>query len=208
MEGSGPQPKDWSEGSVGSLNRSKIRFCFSKSHAWAMFGSIFPICFPFPQHRMWKARITQHSLLIPGMPLNSLPWIFCSHPCWIIWMAPSTHHAISYFWAFARAVFSAQIALPTPTFTQSPRHCTGLFLQDVHLPLGNLHDELFQRDLLCVSLSQESKVLRGRRALVWEDPTCHGATKPVHHNYWACALEPASHNYWSLCATTTEARAP
>ena len=21
------------------------------------------------------------------------------------------------------------------------------------------------------------------RALVWEDPTCHGATKPVHHNY-------------------------
>ena len=34
------------------------------------------------------------------------------------------------------------------------------------------------------------------RSLVWEDPTCHGATKPVHHNYWACALEPASHNYW------------
>ena len=25
------------------------------------------------------------------------------------------------------------------------------------------------------------------RALVWEDPTCHGATKPMHHNYWACA---------------------
>ena len=35
------------------------------------------------------------------------------------------------------------------------------------------------------------------RALVQEDPTCHGATKPVHHNYWACALEPASHNYWA-----------
>ena len=34
------------------------------------------------------------------------------------------------------------------------------------------------------------------RALVREDPTCRGATKPVHHNYWACALEPASHNYW------------
>ena len=25
------------------------------------------------------------------------------------------------------------------------------------------------------------------RALVWEDPTCRGATRPVHHNYWACA---------------------
>ena len=33
------------------------------------------------------------------------------------------------------------------------------------------------------------------QALVWEDPTCHGATKPVLHNYRACALEPASHNY-------------
>ena len=21
------------------------------------------------------------------------------------------------------------------------------------------------------------------RALVWEDPTCHGATRPVSHNY-------------------------
>ena len=24
------------------------------------------------------------------------------------------------------------------------------------------------------------------RALAWEDPTCHGATRPVSHNYWAC----------------------
>ena len=35
------------------------------------------------------------------------------------------------------------------------------------------------------------------RALVREDPTCCGATKPVRHNYWACAVETASHNYWS-----------
>ena len=25
------------------------------------------------------------------------------------------------------------------------------------------------------------------RALVWEDPTCCGATRPVNRNYWACA---------------------
>ena len=25
------------------------------------------------------------------------------------------------------------------------------------------------------------------RALVWEDPTCRGAARPVSHNYWACA---------------------
>ena len=35
------------------------------------------------------------------------------------------------------------------------------------------------------------------RALVREDPTCHRATKPRCHNYWACALEPTSHNYWA-----------
>ena len=35
------------------------------------------------------------------------------------------------------------------------------------------------------------------RALVGEDPTCRGATKPMRHNYWACALEPESHNYWA-----------
>ena len=42
-----------------------------------------------------------------------------------------------------------------------------------------------------------------------------GATKPMRHNYWACALQPKSHNYWarepqllSLHATTTEAHAP
>ena len=33
------------------------------------------------------------------------------------------------------------------------------------------------------------------RSLVQEDPTYRGATKPMHHNYWACTLEPASHNY-------------
>ena len=33
------------------------------------------------------------------------------------------------------------------------------------------------------------------QALVWEDPICRGATKPVRHNYQACALEPASQNY-------------
>ena len=46
------------------------------------------------------------------------------------------------------------------------------------------------------------------RALGQEDPTCRRATKPMHHNYWACALELASHNYWSPHATTTEAHVP
>ena len=34
-------------------------------------------------------------------------------------------------------------------------------------------------------------------SLIQKDSTCHGATKPVHHNYWVCALESGSHNYWT-----------
>ena len=43
---------------------------------------------------------------------------------------------------------------------------------------------------------QETRV----QSLVQEDPTCHGATKSVSHNYWACAIETGIHNCWSLCA--------
>ena len=43
----------------------------------------------------------------------------------------------------------------------------------------------------------ESACLCGGQSLVWEDPTCCGAAKPVHHSYWAQTLEPMSHNYWA-----------
>ena len=33
------------------------------------------------------------------------------------------------------------------------------------------------------------------RALVQEGPTCPGATKPVGHDYWPCALEPSEPHY-------------
>ena len=35
------------------------------------------------------------------------------------------------------------------------------------------------------------------QSLIQEDPTCRGASKSVHHNYWGCGLEPTSHNYWA-----------
>ena len=31
-------------------------------------------------------------------------------------------------------------------------------------------------------------------SLTLEDPTCCETTKPMYHNYWACALEPWRHN--------------
>ena len=43
-------------------------------------------------------------------------------------------------------------------------------------------------------------------SLIWEDPTCRRATKPICHSYWDCALEPQSRktgptccSYWSPC---------
>ena len=36
------------------------------------------------------------------------------------------------------------------------------------------------------------------QSLTWEDSTCHGASKPVCHSYWACTLEPRSCSSWAL----------
>ena len=33
--------------------------------------------------------------------------------------------------------------------------------------------------------------------LVWEEPRCRRATKPMCYNYWVHALKPASHSYWA-----------
>ena len=35
------------------------------------------------------------------------------------------------------------------------------------------------------------------QSLVQEDPTCHRATKPRCHSFWAYALEPRSCRYWA-----------
>ena len=44
-----------------------------------------------------------------------------------------------------------------------------------------------QQSRICLPV-QETQV----QSPVQEDPTCCGATKPVHHSYWAHALEPVS----------------
>ena len=56
-------------------------------------------------------------------------------------------------------------------------------------------------------LMQGTRGLQGTRvrALVWEDPTCRGATRPVSHNYWACAsgacaLQQEKPLQWEACA--------
>ena len=49
--------------------------------------------------------------------------------------------------------------------------------------------------------------------LLREDPTCFGATKPLCHSCWTCALEPRSQNHWDhlpqpLKSPHPRARAP
>ena len=36
-------------------------------------------------------------------------------------------------------------------------------------------------------------------SLIQKDPICCEATRPTHHNSWACAPELGSHSYWSAC---------
>ena len=157
----GHWPRIRSEGSLDSSNWSRVLFCFSKNHAQAMSGNVFPICFSFLQHRMWEARITQHSLLTPQMPLNSLEFFVPIH-AELLERLPA--HTILFHTSEPLPVLFSLHRLPllTPTSTQTPRHCTGLFPQAARLPHGNLHDELLQRDLLCVFSSQDSGVLKGR----------------------------------------------
>ena len=45
---------------------------------------------------------------------------------------------------------------------------------------------------ICLPM-QGARVWAGAR----EDLTCRRATNPMHHNYWACALELTCHNYWA-----------
>ena len=64
-------------------------------------------------------------------------------------------------------------------------------------------------------LMKETRV----QAVVQEDPTCHGATKPMRPNCWACALGLSSCgcwacvpqllklSVWSLCSATRDAAA-
>ena len=35
------------------------------------------------------------------------------------------------------------------------------------------------------------------QSLIWDNPTCRRATKPLCHNDWSCALEPESYNHWT-----------
>ena len=104
--------------------------------------------------------------------------------------------------------------LPRPELKPVSPELAGGFLTTA--PPGKSLKTIFRLNLLIIkNVSRASPVaqwlrvclpMQGTRvwALVWEDPTCRGATEPLRHSYWACALEPASHSYWA-CVPTAHA---
>ena len=66
--------------------------------------------------------------------------------------------------------------------------CSSWLLLKTTLLEGMLKNDLLGASLVVQWLRIRLPMQGTRvRALVREDPTCHGATGPVSHNYWACA---------------------
>ena len=115
------------------------------------------------------------------------------------------------YWLYSRQMVR-EVQLPQVTATEqnqvcclTPRGGDGNRICTAWVGGWGEKEDVWKRITLGTSLvAQWLRIclpMQGTRvqSLVREDPTCHsGATEPVHHNYWACALEPASHNYWSL----------
>ena len=89
------------------------------------------------------------------------------------------------------------------------------------MPLGCLNSRLFKGKIrincemsygasLVVQWLRILLAMQGTRIwfLVQEDPTCHGANKPVHHNDWACAPEPVLQSPCSTIRGGTATRSP
>ena len=87
-------------------------------------------------------------------------------------------------WALSSLGLSFPV-LYTEWFNQSSGSQSWLHTTITWGAFKNLHSRasLVAQWLRVCLLVQETWV----RALVWEDPTCRGATGPVSHNYWACA---------------------
>ena len=114
-----------------------------------------------------------------------------------------------YTWSLSSSSYSLWHSLPSPKLW-SWKKFKDLFMFQCSQTCLNLYTITWKRDLFYTLksaiefihdqnwLNRASLVARWLRvclpmqgtrvrALVWEDPTCHGATRPVSHNHWACA---------------------
>ena len=148
-----------------------------------------------------------HGTSTPSRPNRAFRWLQFQQLDYNLWNTQSQHHP------------ARLIANSWPPETLWDNRCLLLF-EGIkirgNLLWSNTWLTYSQRALLGTSLVVQWLRIRlpmqGTRvqALVWEDPTCHRATKPMHHNYWAhepqllssraATTEPTCCNYWSPCA--------
>ena len=138
--------------------------------------------------RRWMSQHKQREQICP-----SSAFFFCSGPQWIEW-----HHQ-NHWWRLSLLSLAIQTLISSrDTLTEIPRNdvlpAIWASLSSIMLTYKINHHWGFPsssvlRSPLCV---KETQV----QSLVQENSTGLRATKPMCHNYWACAPEPRSHNYW------------
>ena len=81
--------------------------------------------------------------------------------------------------------------MPTQTLSVMNRMCTSTFQKSIFFL------KFERRGFPSDSVVKNPPASEGDTDsnLVWKDPTCHEATKPVCLNYSVCAPEPRSRNY-------------
>ena len=118
--------------------------------------------------------------------LNSLTyfqssWVFCTnHSCW--WQSNEQMVGLSYPWVkrpWINIILGHKINLFNVFYTW---FIIGISWGTSFKHTGSWASLVAQWLTICLPM-QGTRV----RALVREDPTCHGAAGPVSHNYWACA---------------------
>ena len=82
-----------------------------------------------------------------------------------------------------------------PDHNPRPTFCKSLFSR---IPVARPPWWLSGKESACQCRRQRVQ------SLVQEDPTCPRATEPMHHNYWACAIESGS---WDVATKPTRPRA-
>lgn len=127
-------------------------------------GAYLPSVFHFPSIECGRSGSHNISFLFPRCRWTPILEFFCSHPCWLTWMTPSTHRAISYFWAFVCVAIPTSIS-SEKAFIHPLRHNPGLFLQDAHSLLAHCMMHFIKKVVVSVfTISIEGT---GARDSIW-----------------------------------------
>ena len=126
--------------------------------------------------------------------LNSISFCKCT-----LLRNPHYNLVLSSFPKFSCAHFWPSLSSPPPVLGNHPSVSVSLVLPLLEIGGFYLYEMLSLWASLVAQWLTIHLPMQGTRvwALVREDPTCCGATKPMCHNYWAWTLELASHNYWA-----------